>query len=304
MILDVVYNHFSTLDGRDNWYWEYDGNSEGNDGGIYYRHHSTPWGMAPDWERAEVRQYIEDNATYWLSEFHLDGLRWDFTNQIKDKPNGWNAMRDIVWHLRQKFPGKIVICENLPYEKALVEAGNFHSGWWVDFHHKIQAAFQAGENANLEDAKAGINGGDYSHVTKRVIYAMSHDEARNGGSYLVSEFGGRGHWEARAKARAAAALMLMSPGIPMIWQGEEFAQDGWFNDNFDHAVNWTYEHDPDGSRMLALYRDATKTRWSHEALRRGSLIWTTTPEQQSPRFPAGLEQPINFGGCQLWVKHF
>jgi 1,4-alpha-glucan branching enzyme len=274
VILDVVYNHFSTVNGRDNWYWNYDGAPEGNDGGIYFRGHGTPWGMAPDWERPEVRQYIEDNAKYWLSEFHLDGLRWDFTNQIKDKPNGWDAMRNIVWNIRQQFPSKIIICENLPYERAVVESGNFHSGWWVDFHHKVQAAFQSGENANLDDAKGGINGGDYSHVTKRVIYAMSHDEARNGGSYLVSEFGGRGNWDARAKARAAAALLFMSPGIPMIWQGEEFAQDDWFNDNRDQAVDWRYERDTDGSRMLNLYRDAARTRWGYEVLRKGSLAWT------------------------------
>ena len=274
VILDVVYNHFSTLDGRDNWFWNYDGDSEGHDGGIYFNNQHTPWGNAPDWTRKEVRDYIEDNAKYWLSEFHFDGLRWDFTNEIKNKPNGWEAMRTIVWNLRDDFPEKIMICENLPYEKEVVESGNFHSGWWVDFHHKVQAAFQAAGNANLGDAKAGINGGNYSHVTKRVIYAMSHDEARNGSSYLVSEFGGRGSWDARAKARAAAALMLMSPGIPMVFQGEEFAQDGWFTDNRDNAVNWSYEHDSEGSKMLKLYRDATNARWRHNTLRNGSLSWT------------------------------
>jgi 1,4-alpha-glucan branching enzyme len=274
IILDVVYNHFSTDNGRDNWFWNYDGEAEGGDGGIYFNNQNTPWGIAPDWARKEARDYIEDNAKYWLSEFHVDGLRWDFTNEIKNKPNGWEAMRTIVWNLRNSFPERIMICENLPYEKEVVESGNFHSGWWVDFHHKIQAAFQAAGNANLGDAKAGINGGDYSHPTKRVIYAMSHDEARNGGSYLVSEFGGRGSWDARAKARAAAALMLMSPGIPMFFQGEEFAQDGWFNDKRDQAVNWSYEHDFEGSKMLKLYQDATSVRWHHNTLRNGSLTWT------------------------------
>ena len=91
---------------------------------------------------------------------------------------------------------------------------------------------------------------------------------------MISEFGGRQSWNAHAKSRAAAALCLMSPGIPMIWQGEEFAQDGWFDDNYDHAVEWPYERDTDGSRMKNLYQDATKTRWDHEALRRGSLAWT------------------------------
>ncbi len=273
VILDVVYNHFSDLSDRDNWYRNYDGDSENNDGGIYFNGKGTDWGIAPDWARIEVRGYIEDNCKYWLREFHFDGLRWDFTGEIKNKPSGWQAMRDIVWNVRSQFPKKIMICENLPYEKEVVESGNFHSGWWVDFHHQLQSALQKESRADLGGVKSGINGGDYSHVTKRVIYAMSHDEARNGGSYLVTEFGGRGSWDARAKARAAAALLLMSPGIPMIWQGEEFAQDGQFDDKRKHAVNWSNEQDVDGGRMKTLYRDAIKSRWDHEAARLGSLTW-------------------------------
>jgi 1,4-alpha-glucan branching enzyme len=274
VILDVVYNHFSDGKDRDNWYRNYDGDPEGGDGGIYFHGLGTQWGIAPDWQREEVQRYVEDNCRYWLVEFHVDGLRWDVTTEIKNKPGGWQAMRDILWKLRQDYPGRIMICENLPYEKEVVESGNFHSGWWVKYHHNLQEAMKAQENANLADVKDGVNGGDYSHVSKRVVYAMSHDEARNGGSYLVEEFGGRSNWDARAKARAMAALMFMLPGIPMMWQGEEFAQDGWFNDNRDHAVNWSYEHDADGSQMKVLYQDAIQRRRDLDALRRGSLDWT------------------------------
>jgi 1,4-alpha-glucan branching enzyme len=274
VIADVVYNHFSTNNGRDNWYWNYDGDDEGNDGGIYFAGQNTQWGAAPDWKRTEVRDYIEHNCKYWLRELHLDGLRWDVTTEIKNKPGGWDAMRSILWNVRQEFPDRIMICENLPYEKEVVESGNFHTGWWVDLHHRVQEALSAESNADLGSVKHGINGGDYSHVAKRVVYAMSHDECRNGSSYLVSHFGGRQDWNARAKARAAGVLAIMSPGIPMIWQGEEFAQDGSFDDNFHQAVNWAYERDADGSQMKALYQDSTKARWDHEALRTGSLAWT------------------------------
>lgn len=274
VIMDVVYNHFSTNGGRDNWYWNYDGDSEGGDGGIYFANQHTQWGIAPDWNRNEVRDYIKQNCRYWLSEFHLDGLRWDATTEIKNKPGGWDAMRDIVWSMRQEFPSKIMICENLPYESEMVRSGNFHSGWWVDLHHQLERAFKAESGANLSEVRRGINGGDYADPTQRVIFAMSHDECRNGGSYLISEFGGRSSWYAHAKSRASAAASLLSPGIPMIWQGEEFAQDGWFDDNFDHAVDWEYERDADGTKMKALYQHTTQLRWDSDAIRRGSLAWT------------------------------
>lgn len=278
VILDVVYNHFSTNSGRDNWYWNYDGDDEGNDGGIYFASEHTQWGIAPDWRRNEVKDYIKQNCRYWLKEFHLDGLRWDATTEIKNKGGGWDAMRDIVWSMRQEFPDKIMICENLPYEKEMVRSGNFHSGWWVDLHHQIEQAFKSELGASLNDVRRGINGGDYADPTQRVIFAMSHDECRNGGSYLITEFGGRNNWYAHAKSRAAAAICLLSPGIPMIWQGEEFAQDGWFDDNWDHAVNWAYERDSDGTKMRALYQHTTKLRWDSEAIRRGSLAWTHDDE--------------------------
>ena len=80
VILDVVYNHFgpSDLD-----LWQFDGWSENDKGGIYFYNDwrsDTPWGdTRPDYGRSEVRQFIRDNALYWLDEYHLDGLRFDMT---------------------------------------------------------------------------------------------------------------------------------------------------------------------------------------------------------------------------------
>lgn len=308
VILDVVYNHFADITGRDNWYWDYDGNSEGNDGGIYFNNQNTDWGPAPDWGRQEVREYVQANCRYWIEEFHVDGLRWDATAHIKNKPSGWESMRNILWNVRSAHPRQILIAENLPYEKEVVESGNFHSGWFVDFHHKLQSAFQAEGNADLSEAKVGINGGDYRHPTKRVIYAMSHDECRNGGAYLITEFGGRGEWKARAKARAMAALLFLSPGIPMIWQGEEFAQDNWFTDDFEHAVNWSYEADGAGAEMKNLYRAAIQARWDHEALRLGSLAWTHEDANRVLAFRRDWGRQkilvvVNFSGADFVGSH-
>jgi 1,4-alpha-glucan branching enzyme len=114
--------------------WNYDGDPERDDGGIYFSGHGTPWGIAPDWGRKEVRHYIEHNAMYWLDEFHFDGLRWDFTNEIKNKPNGWEAMRDIVWSVRGKFPEHHDLC-SLPYER---KSWNQVISLDVTFHHKLK----------------------------------------------------------------------------------------------------------------------------------------------------------------------
>ncbi len=276
VIMDVVYNHVGS---SDNFMWDFDGDDEGGDGGIYFKNnwteYNTPWGPAPDFGRTEVKQFFMDNAKYWLSEFKMDGLRWDATSVMKNIGGvAWDFMRDINWAVRQQFPSAVLISEQLPYDNAMMSGANFSSCWYVDFHHKTEAALKAGGYSDLNDIKTAVNGGGYSDQVWRTIYAISHDEAANGSAYLATEFGGRGDWDARAKARVAGALMLATPGIPMLFEGEEFLQDTYFKDDYDHAVNWAYEADTVGSQMEQMYKDAISARWMNEALRSPGFAWT------------------------------
>ena len=122
VILDVVYNHFgpSDLD-----LWQFDGWQENDKGGIYfYNDHrsKTPWGdTRPDYGRGEVRQFIHDNAMMWLEDYHVDGLRWDMTLYIHSVngdggetiPEGWSLMQYVNQAVRERFPGRIMIAEDL-----------------------------------------------------------------------------------------------------------------------------------------------------------------------------------------------
>jgi len=275
VIADVVFNHFTDRDKDDKWIWNYDGDSKYEKGGIYFSGLNTSWGPAPDWERAEVIEYVKDTCSFYLSELHFDGLRWDATDHIKNKPNGWNAMRDILWNLKT-FQGnekKIFIAEQLPFDREIVHSGNFDAGWWVEFHHSLEKEL-GGNQTRGSSIENGINGGEYSKIYQRIIYLTGHDEARNGSQYVVSEFGGRNNWDARAKCRLMGSLQFFVPGIPMIWQGEEFLQDGCFDDNSEKAVDWHYQMDGVGSQMQKMYQDAIAVRNLHTSLKYGSLTWT------------------------------
>ncbi|MEO5371454.1 MAG: alpha-amylase family glycosyl hydrolase [Magnetococcus sp. DMHC-1] len=279
VIADVVFNHFTDRMGSDKWIWNYDGDTKYSKGGIYFSGEETQWGPAPDWSTPEVRRYVEDTCRFYLEELHFDGLRWDVTKEIVNKNNGsgWNGMRDILWNLRTTpgFENKIFIAEHLPYEVNIVEPGNFHSGWYVEFHHSLEKALggNQGQGSTVEE---GINGGSYNKIYQRVIYSIGHDEARNGNQYLVSQFGSRASWDARAKCRLIGSLQFFVPGIPMMWQGEEFFQDGVFDDYplYDHAVNWQYQMDAPGLQMQKMYKDAIQVRQYHTALQYGHLTWT------------------------------
>ena len=119
VILDVVYNHFgpSDLD-----LWQFDGWRENDKGGIYFYNDwrsSTPWGDSrPDYGRAEVREYIRNNALMWLDDYHVDGLRIDMSFYIRavdegaDIPEGWSLIQWINDDIQKKHPGAIVIAED------------------------------------------------------------------------------------------------------------------------------------------------------------------------------------------------
>ena len=155
VILDVVYNHFgpSDLD-----LWQFDGWSENGLGGIYFYndwHAETPWGSTrPDYGRKEVRQFIRDNALMWLEEYHVDGLRLDMTLFMRnvrgdgdpggDLPDGLSLVQWINREVRQRYPGRITIAEDLQNDdrmtKPVDQAGaGFTAQWAARFVHPVRA---------------------------------------------------------------------------------------------------------------------------------------------------------------------
>lgn len=276
VVLDVVYNHFgpSDLD-----LWQFDGWSENGQGGIYFYndwHAETPWGATrPDYGRPEVRQFIRDNAMMWLEEYHVDGLRLDMTLFMRnvrgncdpggDLPDGWSLIQWINRDLHQKFPGRITIAEDLQTDDRLtrpVEQGGagFTAQWGARFVHPIRAAVITPDDQqrSLDSVRRAIEGRYNGDPFQRVIYSESHDEIANGKSRVASEIDPHNpeSWAAQKRTTLAAALVLTSPGIPMLFQGQEFLEDGWFQDSV--PLDWHKSEEFSG--LVRMYRDLIHLR--------------------------------------------
>lgn len=266
VIVDVVYNHLgpSDLD-----LWRFDGWSDGDGGGVYFYEDwraGTPWGATrPDYGRPEVRRFLIDNALMWIEEYHVDGLRLDSTVNIRnahghggddgDLPDGWSFLQELTATVHDRHPGTVLIAEDLqedPRVTATVGEGGlgFDLQWSAAFVHTVRAALTevADEHRDLDAVVAAIVGGDDRDT--RIVYTESHDEVANGRTRVPAEIDPDAPTSMHAFRRSAAGAMLtmMAPGVPMIFQGQEWGDEDWFDDARDLA--WDRLHQRPGAARL------------------------------------------------------
>jgi len=258
VILDVVYNHFGPDSNLD--LWQFDGWSQDDMGGIYFYNDwraQTPWGNTrPDFGRFEVQQYILDNARMWLKDFRLDGLRVDSTINIRnakgendnpttDIPDGWQLLQQITQCTKSINKNAVSIAEDVGTNSYITKAvdiggAGFDSQWDTNFPHVLRNVLDVVNDSDrnlsalADELKRIFNDNPF----QRVIYSDSHDTAANGGARLTEEIapGDATNLYARKRSLLASALVLTAPGQPMLFQGQEFMQDGKFSDW--QALDW------------------------------------------------------------------
>jgi 1,4-alpha-glucan branching enzyme len=278
VFLDVVYNHFgpSDLD-----LWRFDGWSDpDHDGGIYFYDNDrarTPWGgTRPDYGRPEVREFICDNARFWLNKYHLDGLRFDSVVNIRnrngsnndpggDLPEGWSLLQRINEEVRASQPWKITIAEDLQNNEWITKdaqdgGAGFGSQWDAGFVHPIRQAITTRDDPDrdLVAVREALCHRYDTDSVRRVIYTESHDEVANGHQRVPEEIwpGNAGSWYSRKRSTLGAALVFTAPGIPMIFQGQEFLEDSYFRDV--DLLDWSKLKTYAGIQLL--YRDLIRLR--------------------------------------------
>jgi maltooligosyltrehalose trehalohydrolase len=254
VILDVVYNHFGP-----------DGNYLKAFSDAYFTdRYKNEWGQAINFDGTDsepVRAFFLANAAYWIDEFHLDGLRLDATQQIFDSTSE-HILTAMGRTVRKAAQGRetLIVAENEPQHTNLVrpvEQGGYglDALWNDDFHHSALVALTGRCEAYYSDyhgspqelisaVKWGYlyQGQRYSWQKKRrgtpaldlapahfVTFIENHDQIANSGR------GQRCHLlTSPGRNKAMTALLLLAPGTPMLFQGQEFASSAPFLYFADH----------------------------------------------------------------------
>lgn len=280
IILDVVYNHFGEKE-LDYSLRRFDGWKQNDGDGIYFYNDTrvqTSFGPRPDYGRSEVRQYIRDNALMWLEEYQIDGLRFDSTVNIRniygknnepgnDIPEGWSLMQWINNEINSKMPWKITIAEDLQNNEWInrntgAGGAGFDSQWGSFFYYSIFETVVAPSDSarNMYSIRDAILQRFETDAWKRVIYSENHDEvAEINRKVRLPEAIWRGNadsWFARKRSTLAAALVFTSPGIPMIFQGQEFLE--WGNWSDSGTLDWSKKEKFSG--IWDLYQSLIRLR--------------------------------------------
>ncbi|TWU58236.1 malto-oligosyltrehalose trehalohydrolase [Rubripirellula reticaptiva] len=258
VVLDVVYNHLGP-----------EGNYLGESGPYLSAKHHTVWGSAPNFDDPvhgeQLRRFFIANVIYWFDEFHLDGLRVDAIHCMTDTSDRHivRDMSDAVaeWSSQTGRAGVLIAESNVHDDQMLVPTADggcgFDAQWSDDFLHSLFAVVRPGEQLSSRSYEPGM---DLDQVLRMgYVYAGTLVDQRgrrplgdrvdtSGLIYNIQNhdfignhpLGQRLHQLTSLETQAAAATLLMlSPGIPMIFMGEEFACEqpfGFFVDFGDEAT--------------------------------------------------------------------
>jgi maltooligosyltrehalose trehalohydrolase len=296
VILDTVYNHIGP-----------EGNYLGDYGPYFSEKNKTIWGSSFNLDDAwsdGVRNFILQNALMWLDEFHIDGLRLDAVHAIKD---------DGAKHLLKELKEKVSVLESrigtkkwliaeidlndTRYIQDISQGGYGLDGQWADdFHHALHGLLTSEQTGYYEDygnienlVKAITNSyvydGNFSRHRKRkfgsdarpysadhfIVFAQNHDQTGNRvmGERLSTLISMQG-------AKLAAAVVLLSPYIPLLFMGEEYGETHPFLYFADHSDQELVERTKDGRKKefaQSLAQEEIPDPFSEDSFRKSGLSW-------------------------------
>ena len=298
VLLDVVYNHVGP-----------EGNYLPKYGPYFTDYYKTPWGPAVNYDGSDsehVRRFVIDNAVYWITEYHLDGLRLDAVHGIYDfgAKHLLQELTEAV-HAQAAHLGRraVVIAESDLNDPKLLRPssrGGFgmDAQWADDLHHALHATLtgeQVGYYADFPNGVADVA----VAFEQRFVYAgqfAKHRRRRHGAPamdvpadrFVVcmqnhDQVGNRAAGERIStlasfeRQKAGAALYILSPYVPMLFMGEEWGETNPFQYFVSHGDEELVDAVREGRRKEFEsfgWGDDVPDPQSEETFRRSKLDWS------------------------------
>ncbi len=288
VILDVVFNHQNDTgplwqmapDEAVNPYFKLNSDVRYNEDGLQFFKDMDHW-------TAETQEMVLENLKMWIDEYQIDGFRYDYTQGI-----GWNINEPtkgiLGWvnTIDTMYNGQIYqIAEHLPGSPALIYYSGLTGGWHDSFRDEIfdDARFENTTLTDYENHVIGLSeyGGNdtpsspssYANRTEPVNATVTHDEQSL--IYEMTNFQSVPLSQALQRDKLYATFIFTSPGIPMLWQGQEISEPrGWTSDNQKlsyRPVVWDWLQVQRGIDHFKYYQTLVKQRLNNPALYQGAV---------------------------------
>jgi maltooligosyltrehalose trehalohydrolase len=264
------------------------------------------FGVSTDFGRPFTRDFFFTANQYWLDRYHVDGFRYDYVPGYWDGPLG-NGYANLVYHTYQEVaaqreaggywqrffpddgPVRLIQCAEQLEGPETVLATTYSTCTWQNQTLSAAEGVAAGRPGALTDLgfRLGLVGypteatHNDDHLPKTALqYIENHDHARfvcnfgtiSSGREALLQEGERERWY---KVQPYLIGLLTAPGIPLLWQGQEFGENYWIPEGglgrvmLLRPVRWDYFYDPIGRKVITLIRKLFELRRTHPELRSG-----------------------------------
>ena len=221
VIMDGIYNHSEasaplTQIDHDYWYHHSPRDPDNNWGPEFnYEFHDEKLDTYP------ARKFIGDTVRFWVSEYHLDGIRYDAARQIAN----YDFMHWVVQEAKKTASMKPFydIAEYIPETTSITNVDGPMDACWHDSFRHVITVHICGDTFDLEQLKDVIDckRQGFMGATNVVNYLTNHDHDR-----IMVELGNRNIFDEEAfkRLKLGAAILMTAVGVPMIWMGQEFGE--------------------------------------------------------------------------------
>jgi 1,4-alpha-glucan branching enzyme len=295
VVFDVVYNHAGSFMGDDLslYFWDRFSNGDNNNS-LYFTNMGWAGGLSFALWNDDVRQFLINNASFFLGSFHVDGFRYDEISVLLslNLASGWSFCTDLTNTLRFLKPNMLQNAEYWPYEFSnfpktttdLVTAvASGGAGFDVLQHDALRTSVRQAISASSGGQSAAVSmtaianalRASLPHAWQAVTCVENHDVVRVGNDQRIPTLADPSNhrsWYARSRSRVASTLLLTAPGIPQIFMGQEVLEDKQWDVNpqpYD-MVWWAGVLTGLDSSMvnhLRFMQDLIRLRWLQPAIR-------------------------------------
>lgn len=322
VVIDMVLNHSYSLSPLARLYWNDQLSRPAANNPWYnetsnFQNPDAQWGYDFNHDSEYTRELVDSVNSYWMSEYQIDGFRFDFTKGFSNTtygPSDWGSaydasrisnlkrMADEIW---ERNDDAIIIFEHLADNSEEKELADYGIMLWGNINHNYgEAAMGYVENTN-SDLSWGVYKQRNWNEANLVTYMESHDEERL--TYKLLQYGNSaGTYNTKTFSTATDRLELGNvffiplPGPKMIWQFGELAYD--YSIDYDgrlgeKPIKWEYTEDENRTDLFQVIAKLNYLKQTYEEFQSTDFSYSLTGETKTYQLKSGENYVVAVGNC-------